>query len=74
MKSTIADVVNSHGRPGGTITAAAFLENFIGDFPWAHIDIASVDTEPSGRPYMPKGITGTGARLLIDMLYRWKKL
>ncbi|MEW6412265.1 MAG: leucyl aminopeptidase [Candidatus Zixiibacteriota bacterium] len=74
MKSTIADVVNSHGRPGATITAAAFLENFIGDYPWAHVDIASVDTEPSGRPYIPKGVTGIGARLLIDLVHRWKRL
>lgn len=74
MKSNIADVQNSYGRPGGTITAAAFLENFIGDYPWVHVDIASVDQEPSGKPYIPKGITGIGTRLLADVLYRWKSL
>jgi len=74
MKSNIADVQNSYGRPGGTITAAAFLENFIGDHPWAHVDIASVDQEPAGKPYVPKGITGIGVRLLADVLYRWKAL
>jgi len=74
MKSSIADVRNSYGRPGGTITAAAFLENFIGDYPWAHVDIASVDQEPAGRPYVPKGMTGIGVRLLADVLYRWKAL
>ncbi|UCE23214.1 MAG: leucyl aminopeptidase [Candidatus Zixiibacteriota bacterium] len=74
MKSTIADVVNSYGRPGGTITAAAFLENFIGDYPWVHVDIASVDVERSGKPYTPKGLTGTGLRLLADILYNWKAL
>lgn len=74
MKSPIADVQNSYGRPGGTITAAAFLENFIGDYPWAHIDIASVDVERAGRPYVPKGITGVGLRLLADVLYNWKAL
>lgn len=74
MKSSIADLKNSGGRPAGTITAAAFLENFIGDWPWAHIDIAYVDLEKSGQPYIPKGPTGIGVRLLIELLSRWKKL
>jgi leucyl aminopeptidase len=74
MKSSIADLVNSGGRPAGTIAAAAFLENFIGEWPWAHIDIAYVDLEPSGKPYIPKGATGFGVRLLIDVLSNWKKL
>lgn len=74
MKSTIADVQNSYGRPGGTITAGAFLENFIGDYPWVHVDIASVDVERAGRPYVPKGITGVGLRLLADVLYNWKAM
>jgi len=74
MKSPIADLTNSGGKPAGTIAAAAFLENFIGDWPWAHVDIAYVDVEPSGRPYVPKGTTGFGLRLFIDMLSNWKKL
>ena len=74
MKSSLADVVNSHGRPAGTITAGAFLENFIGDYPWVHVDIASVDIERNGKPYIPKGYTGIGARLLTEVLYRWKKI
>lgn len=74
MKSPIADLVNSGGRPAGTICAAAFLENFIGDYPWAHIDIAYVDIEPAGKPYIPKGNTGIGMRLLVDLLINWKKL
>lgn len=74
MKSSIADLKNSGGRPAGTITATAFLENFIGDWPWAHIDIASVDLEKSGKPYIPKGATGIGVRLLVELLARWKKV
>jgi leucyl aminopeptidase len=74
MKSSIADLVNSGGRPAGTAAAAAFLENFIGDWPWAHIDIASTDMEPSGKPYTPKGATGFGVRLLTEVLSNWKKL
>jgi leucyl aminopeptidase len=72
MKSSIADLKNSGGRPAGTITAAAFLENFIGDWPWAHIDIAYVDLEKNGRPYIPKGASGIGLRLLIELLSNWK--
>jgi leucyl aminopeptidase len=74
MKSPIADLWNSGGRPASTLTAAAFLENFIGDYPWAHIDIAYMDLEKSGQPYIPKGPTGFGVRLLIELLTNWKRL
>ncbi len=74
MKSAIADLVNSGGRPAGTATAAAFLKEFIGDYPWGHIDIAYVDLEPSGQPYTPKGPSGFGVRLLIETLSNWKKM
>ncbi len=74
MKSPIADLTNSGGRPAGTISAGAFLENFVGDWPWAHIDIAYVDVEPSGKPYVPKGVTGFGMRLLVEALTNWKRL
>ena len=74
MKSSIADLVNSGGRPAGTLTAAAFLENFVGDWPWAHIDIAYVDLEPKGTAYTPSGPSGFGVRLLVDTLANWKKV
>ncbi|MEE8578033.1 MAG: leucyl aminopeptidase, partial [candidate division Zixibacteria bacterium] len=74
MKSTIADLVNSGGRPAGTAAAGAFLENFIGDYAWTHIDIAYVDLEPKGGGYTPKGSTGFGVRLLTDLLSNWKKV
>jgi leucyl aminopeptidase len=74
MKSTIADLKNSGGKPANTCTAAAFLENFIGDWPWAHIDIAYTDLEITGQPYTPKGASGFGLRLLIHLLSNWKKL
>jgi leucyl aminopeptidase len=74
MKSPIADLVNSAGRTAGTIAASAFLENFVGNWPWVHIDIAYMDLEPKGKPYTPKGPTGFGLRLLIELLSRWKKL
>lgn len=74
MKSEIADLVNSGGRPAGTLTASAFLENFIGDWPWAHIDIAYMDLEPKGTAYTPKGASGFGVRLLVELVSSWKKL
>ncbi len=74
MKSSIADLVNSAGRIAGTIAASAFLENFVADWPWVHIDIGYVDVEPTGKPYIPKGPTGFGLRLLIELLTHWKKL
>lgn len=74
MKSSIADLKNSGGRAAGTLTASSFLKKFTKDWPWAHIDIAYLDLEPSGRPYIPKGPTGFGVRLLVDLLENWKKV
>jgi leucyl aminopeptidase len=74
MKSPVADMKNSGGKPAGTLTAASFLKNFVKDWPWAHIDIAYCDLEPNGRPYIPKGVTGFGTRLLIDLLMNWRKV
>jgi len=68
IKSDVADVKNTGGRPGGTITAAAFLSKFVGDARWAHLDIASTDWSDRERAYIPKGATGVGTRLLIRFL------
>ncbi len=72
MKSPIADLKNSGGKPAGTLTAALFLKKFVKDWPWAHIDIAYCDLEPNGRPYIPKGVTGFGTRLLLELILHWK--
>ncbi len=73
MKSPVADIKNSAGKTAGTLAAASFLKAFTKDWPWMHIDIAYCDMEPSGKPYVPKGVTGFGARLLIDVLRNWKR-
>lgn len=70
IKSEVADVKNSGGRPAGTITAAAFLQKFAGDYPWAHLDIAGTAWEEKGRPCVPRGASGVGVRLLIEFLRR----
>lgn len=68
LKSDVADMRNIGGRGGGMITAAVFLSKFVGDFPWVHLDIASTDWSASERPYIAKGPTGIGTRLLIQFL------
>lgn len=72
IKSSIADIKNTGGRPAGTCTAAAFLNNFTGDFPWAHIDMAALDVEYKGGAYKPKGSSGYGVRLILEFLRNWK--
>ncbi|MDT8419481.1 MAG: leucyl aminopeptidase [Desulfuromonadales bacterium] len=68
LKSDFADLKNIGGRPAGTITAAAFLQNFASDYTWAHLDIAGTAWEEKGRPGYPKGGTGFGVRMLIEYL------
>jgi leucyl aminopeptidase len=71
IKSDIADVKNSGGRGAGTITAALFLQHFIGNYAWAHLDIAGTGMIPKGFAYLSKGGTGAGVRLLVDMVRNW---
>jgi leucyl aminopeptidase len=71
IKSVLADVKNTGGRPAGTITAALFLKKFVGDYPWVHLDIAGMDLEDKGKPYIPKGAVGFGVRLLLQFLRDW---
>ena len=68
IKSDIADYKNSGGRAAGTITAAAFLSKFVGDFPWAHLDIAGPAWTAKDRTYIPKGASGVTVRLLVELL------
>jgi leucyl aminopeptidase len=67
LKSDIADLINSAGRAGGAITAAAFLSEFAGDGPWAHLDIAGTAWAEEKQPYQPKGATGVAVRTLIAL-------
>jgi leucyl aminopeptidase len=71
IKSDIADLKNVGGRPAGAITAGAFLSKFAGDYPWAHLDIAGPSWVKKDRPCIPKGASGVGVRLLIQMLKNW---
>lgn len=66
LDSDFADLKNVGGRPAGTITAGLFLKEFVGDFPWAHLDIAGTAYRDSPVPYMRKGATGTPTRLFVE--------
>ena len=68
IKSSIADIKNAGSRMGGAITAAMFLENFVGDVPWAHIDIAGPAFMEKESLYSPVGGTGFGVRTIIKYL------
>jgi leucyl aminopeptidase len=69
IESGIADVKNTGGRPGGSITAALFLQKFVNGAPWAHLDIASTAWKPhSTIPTIPNGATGFGVRLLDQLV------
>lgn len=74
IKSSIADIQNIGGRNAGTITAAAFLKEFVSDTPWVHLDIAGTAWADKPKPYQPKGATGVGVRLLTDLVSNWKNL
>jgi leucyl aminopeptidase len=72
MKGQIADVKQTGGRDGGTITAAAMLWHFVGETPWAHLDIAPVADTDKATPLQPFGATGFGVRSVVEVLRGWK--
>jgi leucyl aminopeptidase len=72
LKSEIADLKNVGKRDGGTITAAAFLKEFVGKTPWAHLDIAGTAWDFTEKSYIPKGPSGIAVRTLFDFVRNWK--
>ena len=66
LKSGIADMKNTGPRPGGSITAALFLKQFIKDTPWAHLDIAGPVWTDKENGYNSSGATGYGVRTLVN--------
>jgi leucyl aminopeptidase len=72
IDSDVADVKNVGGAAGGTIIGGCFLSKFVPDgVPWVHIDIAGLEGSEKARPYVPKGASGFGVRLLVEALRRW---
>jgi leucyl aminopeptidase len=68
MKSDIADVKNTGGRPAGSISAGWFLREFVDGFPWAHLDIAGTAYSDRDDPTRVKGPTGMGVRLFTEFV------
>ncbi|MBT4675256.1 MAG: leucyl aminopeptidase [Thaumarchaeota archaeon] len=76
VKSKVADIKNlGMGRAAGTITAAAFLANSVGNVPWVHFDIAGtawIQPSTKSKSYNSHGATGFGVRLVVDYLMNQK--
>ena len=73
IKSKVADIKNIGNRAAGTITAAAFLQEFVGETAWVHLDIAGTAYNYTDKPYVPsKGPSGTGVRTLLELIRNWK--
>ncbi len=68
LKSDVADLKNVGGRWGGAITAAQFLAEFVGDTPWAHLDIAGPSLAAKARGFVVKGATGVPVRTLVNLV------
>jgi leucyl aminopeptidase len=67
VKGRYGDLDNApEGRKAGTIVGATFLSNFVGELPWAHLDIAGSAWELD-RAYVGKGASGYGVRLLVEL-------
>ena len=76
IESPLGDIKNTGGRPAGSITAAAFLQNFVGDVPWLHLDIAGTAYSTGDKAWIPpyqnkNESTGVGVRLLYHFLQVW---
>ena len=67
IKGKYGDILNAvENRRAASVTAAEFLKRFVGDVPWTHLDIAGVAWD-TGKAYAPKGGTGYGVRLLVEL-------
>jgi leucyl aminopeptidase len=66
LKSPIADMKNTGPRPGGSITAALFLKQFVKETPWAHLDIAGPVWTDKEEGYSNSGATGFPVRTLVN--------
>ena len=74
IKSQVADIKNiGAGRWGGAITAAKFLEEFVAERPWGHMDIAGPAFREKAKPWMDGGASGAFVRTLVEVAVKWGK-
>jgi len=72
LKSDVADFRNVGTRAAGAIIGGIFLRKFVEKIPWVHLDIAGPASIEKERPYIPRGGTGAGVRLVVQLLRDWK--
>ncbi len=73
IQSDVADIKNiGEGRWGGAITAAKFLEQFVGEVPWTHIDIAGPAFREKPKPWCDAGGSGVMVRTLVEVARQWE--
>ncbi len=72
LKSDAADFRNVGTRAAGAIIGGIFLSKFVEKIPWVHLDIAGPASIDKERAYIPRGGTGVGVRLLVQLLRDWK--
>ncbi len=74
LDSKVADIRNvGKKKDAGTITAAVFLQEFVGDTPWAHIDIAGTAWDFTEKSYVPAGPSGIGVRTFLTLVREWRR-
>ena len=71
IKGDVGDIKNTGGRWGGAITAARFLQHFVSDKPWVHLDIAGPAFASSNKPHREAGATGHMVRTLVELARRF---
>ena len=71
IKGDVGDIKNTGGRWGGAITAARFLQRFVADKPWVHLDIAGPAFASSNKPHREGGATGYGVRSLVELARKY---
>ncbi len=72
LKSDIADIKNYGGKNGSLVASAYFLYEFADHMPWVHLDIAGTAWVEKDKPYMPKGASGIGVRLILGLIKELK--
>ena len=73
IRQVIEEDMKNVGGEAGAITAALFLDEFVGETTWAHIDIAGPMWTDADNGWLQKGMTGYGTRLLIDAALNFRK-
>jgi leucyl aminopeptidase len=73
IKGDVGDIKNTGGRWGGAISAAKFLQRFVGSKPWVHLDIAGPAFASSAKPHRDGGATGVYVKTLVELVARFAR-